>query len=364
MTTAGADLRPDQAGTTVEFLALLRELKDRSGHTYRELERRAAARGDVLPRSTTAAALRGHSPPRAELLEALVRACGAEEHLQQWLRARDRLDAAGEQPDQPVAPGNPPPGPPAPPDGGRPDPAPGGGPAATTNGRSDGDTRRRTPATRWRPAGRRFRPALVAPILASLLAVGVGAAPTTTSARGTPTGPAATAGRESTGATVRQSLPLPTNLLGEIRIRPVTAPDLCLADGRVLDLRYTPLVAVQRSCDEVWPQTTVLQPAGDETYRIRWDHPDYGPGCLRVLTAGPGAGLLEPWDDCVRGSRFRIEPSGSYDSNTYVLRVPGYGCVGIRDSGASEGTEAVMGRCVGKGGQVFHIEPAPPAGAG
>ncbi|WP_201754380.1 RICIN domain-containing protein [Micromonospora rubida] len=363
MTTSGADLRPDQAGTTVEFLALLRELKDRSGHTYRELERRAAARGDVLPRSTTAAALRGHCPPRAELLEALVRACGAEEHLQKWLRARDRLDAAGEQPDQPLAPENPPPGPLAPPDGARPDPAPGGGPAATTDGRSDGGTLRRTPAARWRPAGRRFRPALVAPLLASLLAVGIGASPTTMSARGTPTGPAATAGPQTTGATLQQTPPLPASLLGEIRIRPVTAPDLCLTDGRVLDLRYTPLVAVQRACDEVWPQTTALQPAGDETYRIRWDHPDYGPGCLRVLTAGPGAGLLEPWDDCAHGSRFRIEPSSSYDSDTYVLRVPGYGCVGIRDSGTSAGTEAVMGRCVGKGGQVFRIGPAPPPGA-
>ncbi|WP_433350479.1 RICIN domain-containing protein [Micromonospora sp. CA-111912] len=353
MTTAGADLRPDQAGTTAEFLALLRELKDRSGHTYRELERRAAARGDVLPRSTTAAALRGNSPPRAELLDALVRACGAEEHLRQWRCARDRLDAAGEQPDQP--------GPPAPPAGDRSDPAPDGGPTATTNGRSDGDTRRRTPAARWRPAGRWFRPPLVTPLLASLLAIGVGAL-LTTSARGTWPDPAAITDRESTGATVRQAPPLPTNLLREVRIRPVTAPDLCLTDGRVLDRRYTPLVAVQRSCDEVWPQTTVLQPADDGTYRIRWDHPDYGPGCLVGLTAGPGAGLLEPWDDCVRGSRFRIEPSGSYDSNTYVLRLPGHGCVGISDSGTAVGTEAVMGRCVGKGGQVFRIEPAPPPG--
>ncbi|MFF3868809.1 RICIN domain-containing protein [Micromonospora sp. NPDC001898] len=364
MTTAGADLRPDQAGTTAEFLALLRELKDRSGHTYRELERRAAARGDVLPRSTTAAALRGNSPPRAELLDALVRACGAEEHLRQWRCARDRLDAAGEQPGQPVPPGKPPPGPPAPPAGDRPDPAPDDGPTATTDGRSGGYTRRRTPAARWWPAGRWFPPPLVTPLLASLLAIGVGALLATTSARDTWPDPTAITGRASTGTAVRQAPPLPTNLLREVRIRPVTAPDLCLTDGRVLDRRYTPLVAVQRSCGEVWPQTTVLQPTEDGTYRIRWDHPDYGPGCLVGLTAGPGAGLLEPWDDCVRGSRFRIEPSGSYDSNTYVLRLPGQGCVGISDSGTTVGTEAVLGRCVGRGGQVFRIEPAPPPGTG
>lgn len=150
----------------------------------------------------------------------------------------------------------------------------------------------------------------------------------------------------------------PALLSGWVRIRPVTAPDLCLTDGRVLDRRYTPLVAVQRPCTKVTPQATKLEAMGGDTYRIQWHHPDYGKGCLEALEEGAGAGLLEPNDDCAQGSRFHLEPSGPYADSKYVLRVAGQGCVGIKASATFEGAEAVMGRCVGKGGQVFFIEPA------
>lgn len=50
------------------------------------------------------------------------------------------------------------------------------------------------------------------------------------------------------------------------------------------------------------------------------------------------------------------EPSGTYGAGAYVLRLAGQGRAGIRGSGASEGTEAVMGRCVGKG----RVTGAPP----
>ena len=56
MTTG--ELRPDEATDPAEFVEMLRELKDRSRLTYRQLEQRAAATGDVLARSTAADILR------------------------------------------------------------------------------------------------------------------------------------------------------------------------------------------------------------------------------------------------------------------------------------------------------------------
>ncbi|MFI8103630.1 RICIN domain-containing protein [Streptomyces sp. NPDC086023] len=103
----------------------------------------------------------------------------------------------------------------------------------------------------------------------------------------------------------------------------------------------------------------MLHPLGGDLYEIQWHHPDYGKGCLRALTEADGAGgtgLLEPMDDCSRGSRFHVEPSGPRGDGVYVFRVDGQGCVGIRGSGREAGTEAVMERCTGKGGQLFTIE--------
>lgn len=69
----------------------MRHLKRRSGLTYRQLEERAAERGDVLPRSTIADVLSGRTMPRPDLLTAFVRACGSGEQEAEWLRARERI---------------------------------------------------------------------------------------------------------------------------------------------------------------------------------------------------------------------------------------------------------------------------------
>lgn len=85
---------PDQARTPGEFVAALRRLKEGSGLGYRSLEK---ASGGALPRSTLTAALARQTLPRAELVEALVRACGVpEDQVAAWLQARRRL-AGGEQ---------------------------------------------------------------------------------------------------------------------------------------------------------------------------------------------------------------------------------------------------------------------------
>ncbi|WP_419995997.1 hypothetical protein [Streptomyces boninensis] len=78
--------------TAQEYVALLRDLKDFSGLTYRELAARAERAGDVLPRSTLAGLLGSARLPRGEPVAALVRACGGgPEEVAAWLRAHQRL---------------------------------------------------------------------------------------------------------------------------------------------------------------------------------------------------------------------------------------------------------------------------------
>lgn len=341
---------PHRALDTAGFVAQLRLLKERSGLTYRQLERRAEARGDVLPRSTLADVLGGRTQPRPELLAAFLPACGDGHRVELWLRAWDRGSgrAGGAGAAEGVG------------EGGAVDGGDRERGAARTGGALVAEPERRPAQPARLAADPRGRSVLVlAACVLALVAAAAGAGWLDTDGpadrrAGEPTealGADRGVGSVSPGAA-------PEAPSGWVRIRPATAPGLCVTDGRVRDGRHTPLVAVQRPCDEVPPQGTVLEPLGGDTYRIPWHHPDYGKGCLKVLTDGPGAGLLEPWDACDQGNRFHVEPSGPRGGGRYVLRVDGHGCVGIKGSDTAAGAEAVMGRCVGKGGQVFFIEPA------
>jgi hypothetical protein len=78
---------PQEVMDASELVALLRQLKDQSGLSYRQLEERAAELGEVLPRSTLADMLRGKTPPRPELLAAFVRGCGNGNRVPAWLDA-------------------------------------------------------------------------------------------------------------------------------------------------------------------------------------------------------------------------------------------------------------------------------------
>lgn len=96
------DLQPHTAQNPAEFIALLRRLKVRSGLNYRQLEARADAAGDVLPRSTLSAALKRSALPREELLVAFVRACGSTDtDLAEWTATRRRLAEAAVQAPEP-----------------------------------------------------------------------------------------------------------------------------------------------------------------------------------------------------------------------------------------------------------------------
>ncbi|MEV3987300.1 helix-turn-helix transcriptional regulator [Streptomyces sp. NPDC049837] len=326
------ELAPHRARDAAEFVALLRELKERSGLTYRQLEERAAAQGEVLPRSTLAGVLSGGALPRPELLATFVRTCGDGVRVTMWLQARARV-ADGQTAEA------------------------GGAGEAGEAGKAEPARPRplfglpRLPRLPRRPRLPRKGAAAAVSVAAVLVAVGAWML-------AAPDEPGATPGEDRSPVAALSGAG-PALGSGWVRIRPVTAPSLCLTDGRVRDRRHTPLVAVQRPCDEAMPQATRLEPMGGDAYRIQWHHPDYGKGCLKALSEGPGEGLLEPYDDCAQGSRFHLEPSGPYGGGRYVLRVDGQGCVGIKNSDTSEGTEAVMERCVGRGGQVFLIETVP-----
>ncbi|MEV0528692.1 hypothetical protein AB0I66_35265 [Streptomyces sp. NPDC050439] len=99
---------PPRTAETSAFMAELRRLKAWSGLSYRELERAAAAAGEVLPYSTAATMLRRESLPREAVLVAFVVACGLDaDDTRRWVAARREL-AMGAPPSatpaMPVAP--------------------------------------------------------------------------------------------------------------------------------------------------------------------------------------------------------------------------------------------------------------------
>lgn len=306
------DLEPGRADDAAEFIALLRELKSRSGLTYRQLEHRAAEHGGVLARSTLADVLAGKKLPRPDLLSDFVRACGDGARADEWLRAWSRIAA---QPHTVPT-----------------------GPAAES------------PAL---PGGRRRRRVLLASATAGVLVAAAVAAGITGWPR-TGTG-------DPAKSVLREPLPAQLPVGSAVWIHPALAPGLCLSDGVVRDHRYDSLVAVQRPCDETAPQRTTLVDAGGGTYRIQWYRPEMGPGCLRLRGQGAGAELLEPWDKCDLASHFRFEPARAANASGYRIRVNEQGCVGIKGGGAEPGTEAVVEPCVQDGRQIFTVTPASPA---
>ncbi len=292
--TGGAG--PAAAHDPAALVALMQRLKDDSGLTYRQLEQRAAERGEVLARSTLADVLGRKSLPRAEVLGAFLRACGRpEDEVGEWLAARRRIEEG----------------------------------TAAPPARTDPP-----------PVGRRRLLTGAALLGVVVLAVGVPLL-------------AGDGGAE-------HGTPLPT---GEVRIRPLGAPGLCLTDGRVLRAHAYRTVAVVRPCAQAVPPHTRLTAAGDGRHLVQWSHPDEGTGCLVLLRAPGLAGLLEPQNDCSAGGpaqRFRIEPvDGPTDGGrpAYRLRLTdGDRCVGL--SGRTAGATAVGVPCrTGADDQTFVIVP-------
>ncbi|MFF8312541.1 RICIN domain-containing protein [Streptomyces lydicus] len=308
--TGGSTPHPD--GEADALVARMQQLKDQSGLTYRQLEQRAAENGEVLARSTLADVLRRRTLPREELLGAFLRAHGRpSDEVAEWLAERRRIEAGGAA-----------------------------GPA------------------RGRPSRKRVLTAGAAALVALLLAGGA-----LLLARG---GDGDGGGGTRPGAA--DAVPLPT---GEVLIRPLRTPTLCLTDGRVLRAHAYRTVAVRRPCAQAVPPHTHLTAAGAGRHRIRWTHPDQGTGCLVLLRDKGVAGLLEPWDDCTAdgpAQLFRVEPVTGQPGRTgagrtvYRLRLSGPAgaddgrCVALGGDGPD--AAARVRPCSGADDQKFLIGPA------
>lgn len=84
--------QPADVTDPAQFVAAMRQLRLWAGLSYRQLERRADAAGDVLPRATLAGVLNRPELPREQLLASFVRACGGDEDMVgAWVKARRRL---------------------------------------------------------------------------------------------------------------------------------------------------------------------------------------------------------------------------------------------------------------------------------
>lgn len=90
--------RPEEAADAAQFVSLMRQLRQWAHLSYRELERRAEAVGDVLPRATLAGGLNRQELPREELLAAFVRACGGDRNtVESWSAVRRHLAVEAER---------------------------------------------------------------------------------------------------------------------------------------------------------------------------------------------------------------------------------------------------------------------------
>ncbi|MFD5425457.1 helix-turn-helix domain-containing protein [Streptomyces sp. NPDC127084] len=357
--TGGVD--PERAHTAAQFVGMMKHLKDESGLTYRQLEERAERTGRVLPRSTIADVLRRQALPRPRILNAFVHACGAGEHADAWLRARNRLAGADASANGATAE----------------DSALDGGdgvlPAhdATgcssecngdrgsaveeihgTPGRSgtSSDSARERPGLRHRAVAPAVVTSLAAVLLAGIVSWAV-----------VPNDPVGTVPSASQPAA------------GWYSIRPSRDSALCMTEGRDPQGGGGGPVAVQRPCGQSTPPYTRIDPLGGGRFFIKWVHPEHGWGCLTVLSSG----LLEPWDDC-RSSRStqvftfeRLETAGTRASGpahatAYRVRTADGRCLGI--SGAPAGAApaaAVVGPCADAADQRLLLvqEPVPAASA-
>ncbi|MBB2745261.1 UNVERIFIED_ORG: hypothetical protein FHR35_005110 [Microbispora rosea subsp. rosea] len=370
--------QPRTATTPAEFAALMRRLRAWSGCSYRQLERRAEAVGDVLPRATLADALNRRDLPREDLLAAFVRACGADgDTVAEWVDARRRLAVAREKTtpppgDTPAAPGGetrvvasaempaaPPPAsvPPAPGrDVSRPDEPLAGDAGGSGTGRVPAASPVSEVSGRKAPARRLVAGAAAAALLCLVgawqfdrLSTGEAASPPSSPISATPA-PSGLAVGAGGSAPARRW----------VRVRPAADPSLCLTAGRARDVSYGPEVAVLRPCAAAVPPRTFLTAVGDGLFRLQWDHPDpaKGVGCLTVIPAGPAAGMLEPWSDCTGArpnQRFRLEPTGGQG---YRIRPASSGrCLAVNGDDGRPGAEAVERPCASAAGQTFLIEP-------
>ncbi|MEU9956186.1 XRE family transcriptional regulator [Streptomyces sp. NPDC050982] len=388
---------PQDTRNAAEFAARLRRLKDRSGLSYRQLEERAAERGEVLPRSTLADVLRHDALPRPEMLTAFLNACGAGHEAEAWLAARNRIaetEPPGTRPEQEQdedrgehqdrqqeeaqeqsheqaheqsheyeqepahahahahvqAPGGDPTGPQ---DASAPDAGAAGQPPRHRPLRGLIGSRRR----------------LSGAVLTLLVLVGGGYLASTAGKDADDDGrkpgrPNATSAGNAASEDATESdgaSPVP----GTYRIRSLSS-SLCLSerDGEETGSVY------QFDCGRGL-LTYALEDQGDGVYRIRSLHPVFGYGCLGVTGGSTRGGARMADDYCGhRGNaeRFRLKPVGTDGARGprgyRIMPLHTDSCVSVPGASKKSWAPVLQLPCgQGESGQTFRFDPVPSPSA-
>jgi hypothetical protein len=293
-------LFPGPLTSREQYTAALHTLRERSGLSFRQIERVTARNGPiVLPASTLATILKRGTLPRADVVRALVQACGGNrEAVTAWLRTREALLS------QPATAG------------------PAGGPAVSR----DSAPRR----SRWRQA---LPPAGAALVLMVYLAGGAAEQPAADAAAMVPAG----------------AVPVPVgsaSLLGGDLLK---LAHLCLSERHAHD--PTGLI-VLADCERQFPPRR-LAPDG-RVWRVRVEHPTMGPGCMGVVSGSPEAGTALSDDMCdrIQTDRFHLYRVGG----GYLLSPEGHRlCAGVTGT-PRPGAPVVQLPCDARAsGQVFTL---------
>ncbi|TMR03457.1 hypothetical protein ETD83_10690 [Actinomadura soli] len=334
---------PDDLSDVPSFKAGLRRLKAWSGMSYRELERKAKAAGEILPATTIADMLNPSRPrmPRENQVRALVRACGCDEdQVAAWLRTRRRIVMSEA----------------APPDG-RPAAHEDGGQPGTDVVPAPDDPHVRPGPASVHPVRRRLtsgRTAINGLLTACgiLLLVGAGAPLVAPALDGK--ADSAEAPRPQSMAIPRPPAPgLPVS--GPYRIRAAHS-SLCLSERR----GTTSGLVLQTSCSRAFPPMSLEHQAATR-YRITTDHPEFGPGCMGISKARntPGSYVFD--DFCGNenaGAEIFFLTRVITPAHGYTIRVASNGlCLGFPENTTRDGAPLHQMECDQSIGQVFTAEP-------
>lgn len=293
-------LHPGPLTSREQYTAALHTLRERSGLSFRQIERATARNGPiVLPASTLATILKRGTLPRADVVRALVQACGGDrEAVTAWLRTREALLS------QPATAGT------------------AGGPAASQH-----PTPRKR---RWRQA---LPPAGAALMIMIYLAGSAADQPAADAVAFVPA----------------DAVPVLVDSASRIGGDLLKLAHLCLSERHAHD---TTGLIVLADCERRFPPQR-LAPDG-QMWRVRVEHPTLGPGCMGVVSGSPEVGTALSDDMCgrIQTDRFHLYRVGG----GYLLSPEGHRlCVGV--TGAPRpGAPVVQLLCDARApGQVFTL---------
>ncbi|WP_283134341.1 helix-turn-helix domain-containing protein [Rhizohabitans arisaemae] len=326
MTNVASDPDPSHAQTPAEYVALLRLFRDRSGLTYRTIQRRAAENGDSLPASTLATMLTRDTLPRAELVSAFLRACGEPTvRVDAWLEIRRDLLTA-------------------------PVPSPDAGPADEN---ADAPPAEAVPEPATRPAWYPARhPRLYLLSAGFTLAVVLITIVVVSNTGGTTSASGASSPSPSPSASPSPAQGLPPS--GTYRFR-IALSGLCLTEKPTLETGEL----WQGPCDQAMPTRSLVR-LGDE-YQITTDHPDFGPGCMGVKESSAFIGATVADDFCAKtgaGERFELVPALEKPGGFRIKALHSGLCVGLTGNSLKPWAAIRQVYCYqNRFGQIFFLDP-------